>query len=138
MRVCEARALEVRHGVGFHPDDVVQEPIVQILQRRAQPEDIVIGADRPYRAVRLQHTPAFLEPRPAEAVVGREIVEPVPVVVHPIDASVVRPQKLAAKLKIVGRVGENEVYRARWQASQSLDAIALNDAVPRFKFIGTL
>ena len=69
----------------------------------------MIGADDPDRAIGLQHAPAFLEPSPAEAVVGGEIVELVPVVVHAIDAGVVGAQKLAAKLEIIGRVGENEI-----------------------------
>ena len=52
MRVGEARALEVRHGVGLAPDHVVQDPEAQVLQRRADAEDVVVAADHPEGARR--------------------------------------------------------------------------------------
>ena len=128
MRVGEARAFEIRHRVRLQPDDVVQEPEAEILQRRAKPEDVVIGADHPYRAVGLQHALAFGEPRAGELIVRREIVEAVPGVVHAIDARVVGPEKIAAKLEIIGRIGEDQIHGAGWHLAKHLDAIALNNA----------
>jgi hypothetical protein len=58
VRVGEALAAEVRHRVGLAPDDVVQDPEAQVLQRRADAEDVVIAADHPQRAVGLQHAAA--------------------------------------------------------------------------------
>ena len=62
MRVGETLAAEVRHRVHFAPDDVVLNPEAEILQRCAKAEDIVIGADDPQRAIRLQDAAAFGEP----------------------------------------------------------------------------
>lgn len=51
--VLETAALEVRHRVDFAPDDIVEDPEVQILQHGADAEDVVIGADHPDGAGRL-------------------------------------------------------------------------------------
>ena len=45
----------------------------------ADPEDVVVGADHPDRAVRLQHAPHGEQPGAGEGVVGLEAVELVPV-----------------------------------------------------------
>ena len=58
VRVGEAPAAEVRHRVGLAPDDVVEDPEVEVLQRRADPEDVVVGADDPERRVLLHHAAA--------------------------------------------------------------------------------
>ena len=88
----------------------------------------MIGADHPDRAVRLQDAAAFGEPRAAELIVGRESVEPVPGVVHAVDARVVGPEKIAAKLQIIGRIGEDQIHGAGRHRAKRLDAIALNNA----------
>ena len=49
--VCEPAPPEVRHRVGFAPDHIVQNPETEILQDRADTEDVVIAADHPDRAV---------------------------------------------------------------------------------------
>ena len=128
MRIGEARALEVRHWVRLEPNNVVEQPEAEILKRRAEPEDVVIGADHPDRAVRLQHALAFGEPRAGELIVGGESVEAVPGVVHAIDARVVGPEKIAAKLEIIRRIGEDQLHGAGWHCAKHLDAIALNNA----------
>ena len=69
VRVGEAPAAEIRHRVGLAPDDVVQDPEAQILEDRADAKDVVIAADDPERARRLQQPPAFAEPGAGEAVV---------------------------------------------------------------------
>uniref|UniRef100_A0A0N4ZGX3 LigA n=1 Tax=Parastrongyloides trichosuri TaxID=131310 RepID=A0A0N4ZGX3_PARTI len=60
--VGEPGALEVRHRVGLAPYDVVQEPEANVLQLRADAEDIVIAADHPERAVVLEHAAALGQP----------------------------------------------------------------------------
>ena len=67
----EAPAAEIRHRVGLAPDDVVEDPEAEILQDRADAEDVVVGADHPERAVRLQHAAAGEQPGAGEGVVGR-------------------------------------------------------------------
>ena len=79
VRVGEALAAEIRHRVGLAPDDVVQDPEAQILQDRADAEDIVVGADHPQRAVVLQHAPRGGQPVAREAVIFGEAGELVPV-----------------------------------------------------------
>ena len=85
MRVGEAAAAEIRHRVGLAPDDVVEDPEAEVLQRRADAEDVVIGADDPERRVRLQHAAAGGEPGAGEVVIGRKARELVPVVVDRVD-----------------------------------------------------
>ncbi len=82
VRVGEAAAAEVRHRVGFAPDHVVEDPESQVLQDGADAEDVVVAADHPQRAVLAQHAPRLGQPRAGEGVVGGEIGELVPVVVH--------------------------------------------------------
>jgi uncharacterized membrane-anchored protein len=67
VRVGEAAAAEVRHRVGLAPDHVVEDPEAEILQRRADAEDVVIGADHPDRAVGLQHAALGEQPGAGEA-----------------------------------------------------------------------
>ena len=51
MRIGETGAAKIGHGVGFAPDDVVEDPKAQILQNRADTVDIVIAADDPQSAI---------------------------------------------------------------------------------------
>ena len=47
VSIGKARAPEIRHRIGFAPDNVVQHPIPKILQRCADAENIVIAANHP-------------------------------------------------------------------------------------------
>ena len=67
VRVGEALAAEVRHRVGLAPDDVVLDPEAQVLQRHAEAEDVVVGADHPDGAVGLQDAPALARARRARS-----------------------------------------------------------------------
>src|SRR5213078_1138086 len=96
MRVGEAAAAEIRHRVGLAPDDVVEDPETEILQCRADPEDVVVGADDPQPAIWLQQAPARPEPSMAEPVVFVEPGELVPIVVDPVDPAVVWSMQFAA------------------------------------------
>ena len=71
VRVGEALALEVRHRVGLAPHDVVQQPEAQVLQRRADAEDVVVAADHPQRALGLQHAARRGQPGAGEGIVAR-------------------------------------------------------------------
>ena len=62
VRIGEARAAEIGHRVGLAPHDVVEDPEAQILQSRAEAVDIVIAADHPQSAIRLQNAPALRQP----------------------------------------------------------------------------
>ena len=129
--VGEAGALEVRHRVGLDPDDVVLDPEPEILQHRADAEDVVVAADHPQRAVGLEDPLALAQPGPGKRVVRRKAVEPVPVVVDTVHAAVVGPIERARQLEIVRRVSEYEVDRSRWQSGQPVQAIADQDFVER-------
>ena len=90
VRVGEPAAAEIRHRVGFAPDDVVQHPEAEVLHDGADAEDVVIGADHPDRRRRLHQAAAGQEPGAGEVVVGRERGELVPVVVDRIDVRIRR------------------------------------------------
>ncbi len=45
--VGKSAATEVRHWIGFAPDDIVQHPVIQVLQQGANPIDIVITTNDP-------------------------------------------------------------------------------------------
>ena len=136
MRVLEAAAAEIRHRVGLAPDDVVEDPEAEILHRRADAEDVVVGADHPDRAVRLQHAARGEQPGAGEGVVGGEARELVPVVVDRIDLRLVGTVQVAVELQIVGRVGEDQVDGFFRQPVQRRDAIALQDRVEPFGCCG--
>jgi hypothetical protein len=63
--------------------------IAQILDRRADLEDVVIAADHPDRCRVLQDAARFLQPFAGELVVGGEAVELVPIVGHGVDMAAV-------------------------------------------------
>ncbi len=91
VRIGETRAAKVRHRIGLAPDDVVQDPVAQILHRHADPEDVMVAADHPQGAGRLQHPARLGQPIVGEAVVGREAGKTIPFVGHGIDMAAVRP-----------------------------------------------
>ena len=115
MRIGEATAAEIRHRIGLAPDDVVQHPEAEILQDRADAEDVVVAADDPERAVGLQHAAAGGQPGAGEGVIFGEGRELVPVVVDGIDEAVVGPAQIAAELEIIGRIGEDQIDAGRRQ-----------------------
>ena len=124
MRVGEAAAAEVRHRIGLAPHHVVENPEAEILQDRADAEDVVIGADHPQRRRRLHHAAAGDQPGAGEVVIGGKARELVPVVVDRVDARIVGTLEVALKLQIVGRIGEDEIDRFRRQLRHFGDAVA--------------
>ena len=131
MRVGEALAAEVRHRVGLAPDHIVHDPEAEILQDRADAEDVVIGADHPQRAFGFHHAAGGGQPFAGELVVVGEAGELVPLVVHGIDLGLVGAVQVALKLQVVGRVREDEVGAAFGQRVHAFDAVAFDDAVER-------
>ena len=129
VRVGEAPAAEIRHRIRLAPDHVVEDPEPQLLQDGADAENVVIGTDHPDRAVLAQQPAALGQPLPGERVIGLEVGEPVPVVVHPVHQAVVGPAQLAAELQVVRRVGEDAVDRRRRQHAHDARGIAQDDLV---------
>lgn len=131
VRVGETPALEVRHRVDLAPDDVVQHPEAEILEDRPDAEDVVVGADHPQGAVRLEHAAAFDQPGTGEGIVVGEGREFVPIVVDGVDHARVGAGQFPLELKVVGRVGENEINAAGRQTAKGSEAITNQHAVDR-------
>ncbi len=112
MRIGEAAAAEIRHRVCLAPHHVVQDPEAQILQDRADAEDVVVGADHPQGAGVLQHAARLGQPVAGEAVVVGEAAELVPGIVDGVDLGLVRTAKLVLELEVIGRIGEDQVGTA--------------------------
>src|SRR3546814_15636675 len=75
MRIGETRALEIGHGIGLAPDNVVKDPEAPILQRCSHPKNVVVAADYPDGAVGLQYAPRLLQPGMGEGVVSAQRIE---------------------------------------------------------------
>ena len=129
MRVGKARAFEIRHRVGFAPDNIIQHPKTDILQGRSDAENIVIRANDPQRPRRLQHAARLIQPCTGEGIIGGEAVKLIPVIRHRIDAACVRSGQIALQLEIIRRVSENKVNARTWQARQCGNAIAFNNGI---------
>ncbi len=129
VRIGEAAAAEIRHRIGLAPDHVVEDPEAEILHDRADAEDVVIGADHPDGAGRLQHAAAGGEPGFGEIVIGGEAGELVPVVGDRIDVRIVRALQIAGELEIVRRIGEHQIDGTRRQLRHLGDAVADQNAV---------
>ena len=133
VRIGEAPAAEVRHRVGLAPHHVVQDPEAEVLQDRADAEDVVVGADDP-DCRRWLHQPAHRhQPGAREVVIGRKARKLVPVIVDRVDLGVVGALEVALELQIVGRVGEDEIDRSCRKTRHFGDAIADNDAGLRLR-----
>ena len=83
--------LDLRHTTSLR----IQKP--EILQDRADAEDVVIRADHPERGRRLHHAPAGDQPGAGEVVIGGKARELVPVVIDGIDARIVGPLEVALR-----------------------------------------
>ena len=109
VRVGEAAAAEIRHRVGLAPDDVVENPEAEVLHDRADAKDVVVGADHPDRRRRLHQAAAGQQPGAGEIVIGGKRRELVPVVIDGIDMGFVRALEIALELKIVRRIGKDQI-----------------------------
>src|SRR3546814_2093473 len=108
MRIGETRALEIGHGIGLAPDNVVKDPEAPILQRCSHPKNVVVAADYPDGAVGLQYAPRLLQPGMGEGVVSAQRIEFVPIIIDRIHAPALGPEQIAAELKIIRWVRSEE------------------------------
>ena len=131
MGVGEAPAAEIRHRIGLAPHDVVEDPEAEILHDRADAKNIMVRADDENGGVVLHRPARGGKPTLGETVVIGERGEFVPVVVHRVDFALVRAGQAAFELKIIGRVGEDQIDAGFGQAEHGLDAIAGDDPVER-------
>ncbi len=131
MRIGEAPATKIRHRVRLPPDDVVEDPEAEILHQRPDAEDVVVAADHPDGAVRLQEAAAGGDPVAGEFVIGREAGEFVPILGDAVDPAVVGPQQFIGDLQIVGGIGEDQIDACLRQTPHLLDAIADDNLVER-------
>ena len=131
MRVAKARAFKIRHRVALAPDDIIQHPEAEILQRRTNTENVVIGADHPQRPIRLENPATFRHPAARKSVIGGKAVKLIPGVSHRIDLAVVGPVQLTIKLQIVRGVGKNQINRVGRQSLQPLYAVTNQNFIER-------
>ena len=110
MRIGQAFAPEIRHRIGFAPNDIIQKPEALILKLRAHTEDVVVRADHPDRPVGLQKPLGGGQPVAGETVVFRERGELIPVIIHRINAAVVRAMQIAFQLQVIRWVSEDQVH----------------------------
>ena len=89
MGIGKAAATEIRHRVGLAPHHIIQHPEIEILNDPAEPVDIVVAADHPERAIRLQDAARLGKPGRRESVIRGEAVELVPVILDAGDGRMV-------------------------------------------------
>ena len=129
MSIGKAFAAKVRHRVGLAPDHIVENPEALVLKGGPNAENVVVAADHPDRTIRLKQTARRLQPLAGEFVVCGKAIELVPMVINCIDLGVVRAVQIAAQLKVVGRVCEDQIDAALRKRIHHLDAIAVKDRV---------
>ena len=117
---------------------VIENPVAQILQNRADAVDVVIGAADPERAGVLENMAAGRQPLPRKPVVLGETGELIPGVVDAIHMRQVGTPEFLPQLQIIRRVGKDKINRFGWQRGQQVAAVALQDAIPRRLVIGNL
>jgi len=110
MGIGEAYPAEVGQGVALDPHDVLQDPAAEILQDATNAVDIVIRTDHPKRSGGFEHSPALAEPPAREVIVGFKAFEFIPVLGNSIHLADVRPPEITLQLKVVRRVGKDQVY----------------------------
>ena len=130
MCIRESHPAEVRRGIRLDPDDVVEDPITEVLQDRAHPKDIVIRTDHPDRAGILKHTAAGGQPGAGEDIVLFEAVELIPGLHHAVLRASYSDERDPAKA--AGYTADPQ-RSGRWTLSgrrfKHLEAIALNDLI---------
>ena len=79
--------------------------------------------------VRLHHAADGCEPCAREGIIGGKAGEFVPIVVDGVDDALVGPRQRRFELKVIGRIGEDEIDAGVGQARQLFEAIADEDLV---------
>ncbi len=91
----------------------------------------MIRANHPNRAIRLEDTARRSEPGLREFVIGTEAVELIPMIIHRIYKRIVGAMQITLELKIVRRVGENQIDRTFRKAVHHINAITSQYLVKR-------
>ncbi len=125
MRICKTCAAKVGHRVRLPPNHIIHDPETQILKLRANPENIVIGADHPDGAIVFQNALCCSHPLMSELVIGFKARELIPLVSDAIDLALVGAGEITLQLKIVRRVCENEIDGFFRHRIHQFNAIAL-------------
>src|SRR3546814_1364661 len=112
MRIGETRALEIGHGIGLAPDNVVKDPEAPILQRCSHPKNVVVAADYPDGAVGLQYAPRLLQPGMGEGVVSAQRIEFVPIIIDPFTPPPSGPKQSPPELRITRGFGKDQTNEA--------------------------
>ena len=89
MCIGETPPTEIRHGIGFPPDHVIQNPEIQILKNRTNPKNIMVTANDPDGSIRLEYTPCLGQPGMTERVISCERIELIPLFLDRIDMRMV-------------------------------------------------
>ena len=132
MGVGEAHAPKIGHRVAFYPHHVIQDPIAQFLQAVANGKYIVITAYHPQGAGRFKHSLALSQPLAGKALVGRQTLKFIPVLIHRVHLAHIGAPEFVLQLQVIGRVREDQVYGGGRQLRQNIQAAALDDAVQVF------
>ena len=45
--ICEPYSAKIGHRIGFNPNNIIENPILQVLQDFTDPENVAIGANHP-------------------------------------------------------------------------------------------
>ena len=138
MGVGKAAATEIWHRVGLAPDHIIEDPVANILERRAHAENIVIAADNPEGAGGFQHAFRGGQPGLGETVISGQIIKPVPGLINPINPAMIRARQLPTQLQIIGRVGKHHIHRVGGHGVHRFNAIAEGDLVQPWFQIGAL
>ena len=132
MGIGETGSLKIRHRIGLVPDNVVQNPKSQILKNITDPENIVIGTDNPNGAVVFQYPAGGRHPFPGIFVIGGQRFKTVPFFINPRHISIVGAGQSIAELKIIRRIGKNQINRVFFHLIHNFNAVIINDCIKNF------
>ena len=110
MGIGKTAPAKIGHGIGFAPNNVIEHPEAQILQGRADPENIVIGTNDPKAGLRLHDAAALGQPSAGKGVIIGKACEFIPIIVDRIHYALVGARQSAFQLQIIGGIGKNEIH----------------------------
>ena len=115
MRIGKPPASEIRHRVRLAPNNIVQNPEIEILQQFANPENIVITANYPDRPIRFQHPARLGQPGCTKRIIGGKGIKLIPGISHRVDMALIRPRQITRQLQIMG--GSANTRSTEWSAN---------------------
>ena len=129
MSVGVADPAKVGHGIGFFPDDLVNNPKPQVLEMFPNSVDIMVGADSPDRPIFFQDPAGSFDPGDCEGIIGIVVFKFVPGIIYPIDSAEIRSPKIPFDLHIIRRISKYQVDRIIREFIHYLNGISLEDLV---------